>query len=360
MTINYNKYLPDINLYATNRIMGIDILRCVAAFLVVAIHFSGHPQISSINDWISHICTAEARIAVPIFFMITGYFYPYLIDSKRLPYQLKKLLFLAIGATFFYIVCELIGAYISGSFTKHVNLIFSYKTLLKLLIFNITPGAGHLWFFYSMIYALLLVAFFDKIHQKRKLNIIAVVLFLLLLASNFTPYFLYTRNYLFLGIPFILIGRSFSEGKLKEIHHSLTSSMCYMIIVSCIVLIAFELYMYYYLMPSMLPQRECFIFSAPEAIAIFAIALRINGTNHTKLKNYMALIGRKYSAYIFVFQYFAAGMGNIYGIIFTTTWIKLLLGNPIVYFLSLIISMIYLKLKAFVIYFTSETFKEKK
>ena len=326
------------------RLIGIDVLRCIAAFLVVAIHFSGHGEINSISDWISHICTNEARISVPLFFMITGYFYPYMVSRNRLQSQQKKLLILAIGSTMFYIICELGGAFVSGSFTKHINLIFNFQTLLNLIIFNITPGSGHLWFFFSMIYALVIIAFFDKMNKKRLLNYLSIFLFILLLFSNFTPFSLYTRNYLFFGIPFILLGRSFAEGKLKRMMPSLKTSICLMIVMSCMVLIVFEVYMYYKLMPSLLPQRECFIFSVPEAIAIFAIFLRIKN-NGSKLMNSMALIGRKYSAYIYVFQYFAAGMGIAYSSFFPHPLMKILLGNPVVYFLSLIVSMVYLRFK---------------
>ncbi len=339
-----------------NRFINIDILKCIAAFLVVAIHFTGHPEISSIEDWISHICTNEARIAVPLFFMITGYFYPKMVSSGHLTHQLKKLLILAIGSTLFYIVCELGGAYISGSFAKHINLIFNPQTIVDLLVFNITPGSGHLWFFYSMIYSLIIINFFDKINQTRLLNILSILLFLLLLVSNFTKFFLYTRNYLFFGIPFILLGRSFADGKLKELVSFLTISKCLFLVVSCMILIVFEVFMYYKLMPELQPQRECFIFSMPEAVAIFAITLKIKVNNSSRLMNSMALIGKKYSAYIYIFQYFAAGMGgSIYNFFFPLPWMKILFGNPVVYFLSLIISMIYLRIKGFVLDLTNNT-----
>lgn len=51
-----------------NRRKGIDILKCLCAFLVVCIH-APFPGI------IGEYFIALARIAVPTFFMISGYFF---------------------------------------------------------------------------------------------------------------------------------------------------------------------------------------------------------------------------------------------------------------------------------------------
>jgi surface polysaccharide O-acyltransferase-like enzyme len=328
------------------RLMSIDILRCVAAFLVIVIHFASHEEVVSFKNWVSHLYIVEARIAVPLFFMITGYFYPMIMSHCKLPHQLRKLLIMAIGSTLFYIACELAGAYIAGSFDAHVKQIFSLKTLSDLLIFNITPGSGHLWFFYAMLYALVIIAFFDKIKQRKLLNIIAIISFLTLLASNFTSLYLYTRNFLFFGIPFILLGRSFAEGRLKALVPKVTKSMCLTTMLSCMILIGFEMDMYGTLFPSLLPQRECFIFSVPEAIAIFALTLKFKANPTNKFQRTAAHIGKKYSAYIYIFQYFAGAMGgDVYNYFFSGVWMKMLLGVPTIFILSLIISIIYLKLK---------------
>ena len=50
-----------------NRNLGVDILKFLCAFLVVMIHAP--------IQGVSQYTTPIARIAVPIFFMITGYYY---------------------------------------------------------------------------------------------------------------------------------------------------------------------------------------------------------------------------------------------------------------------------------------------
>ncbi len=57
---------------STRRNGGLDIFRLIAAFLVVAIHTS---PLSSLNETADFILTRIiARIAVPFFLMVTGYF----------------------------------------------------------------------------------------------------------------------------------------------------------------------------------------------------------------------------------------------------------------------------------------------
>ncbi|MBQ4008830.1 MAG: acyltransferase family protein, partial [Muribaculaceae bacterium] len=134
--------------------MSIDMLKCIAAFLVVVIHFTDNSMPTDLAGWVSHFSIAESRIAVPLFFMITGFFYGNMKRRGRLKSQLKKLTIMALGSTTLYILYNLALSYFSGSFNVHEAGIFGWQTLAYLLIFNLTPGAGHLWFFYSMIYAL--------------------------------------------------------------------------------------------------------------------------------------------------------------------------------------------------------------
>lgn len=54
---------------------GPDILRCVAAILVIAIHASAWPFSQYNGGWkASLIIDSFSRCAVPLFFMLTGYF----------------------------------------------------------------------------------------------------------------------------------------------------------------------------------------------------------------------------------------------------------------------------------------------
>ena len=57
------------------RFSGIDVLKCVAAYMVVIIHFVNTAEGSDTEIFLSQVCNAQARAAIPVFFMITGFFY---------------------------------------------------------------------------------------------------------------------------------------------------------------------------------------------------------------------------------------------------------------------------------------------
>lgn len=58
-----------------SRVDSIDILKAICAFLIVCIHV---PFPGNIGEYV----TTLARIAVPIFFMITGYFYSGVVKKR--------------------------------------------------------------------------------------------------------------------------------------------------------------------------------------------------------------------------------------------------------------------------------------
>lgn len=65
------------------RNLSIDIVKAVAALLVICIH-TGYPSV--VGDYVVAIC----RAAVPIFLLISGYYYQVIIDrNKTLSYYKK-------------------------------------------------------------------------------------------------------------------------------------------------------------------------------------------------------------------------------------------------------------------------------
>lgn len=79
------------------RFAGFDILKFFCSFLIVCIHC---PFPGEAGQWF----TALTRIAVPIFFMISGYYFNDMQSKRRTPDQIKKILSLVIAANCFYLV----------------------------------------------------------------------------------------------------------------------------------------------------------------------------------------------------------------------------------------------------------------
>lgn len=69
---------------------GLDILKAICSFLVVCIH-------APFGGIFGEYVIAVSRIAVPIFFMITGYFYNNTVIKNNQSNQIKRILILVIS-----------------------------------------------------------------------------------------------------------------------------------------------------------------------------------------------------------------------------------------------------------------------
>ena len=69
-----------INEMRYERNNGLDALKFMAAFMVVCIHIQFPGEVGG-------YLTTLARVSVPIFFMITGYFYQNIVDNKKIKRQ---------------------------------------------------------------------------------------------------------------------------------------------------------------------------------------------------------------------------------------------------------------------------------
>lgn len=72
------------------RYEGLDILKVISAFLVVCIH-------ASFPGEFGKNVASLARVAVPIFFMITGFFFDSIIERHREKTQLKKVFWMFVA-----------------------------------------------------------------------------------------------------------------------------------------------------------------------------------------------------------------------------------------------------------------------
>lgn len=156
------------------RIYSLDMFKAVAAFMVVAMHIKFSEMVPK-GDYLQPI----ARIAVPFFFMVSGYFAYSPEDSavyKKSPARLKHYLWLMLLADVIYLLYKMIQNLDSGSFWSPVAKIFSPKFLLS----NMGVGiAGHIWFLRALIYVTLLYMLFLKVGIAYKLKWILGIVWLI-------------------------------------------------------------------------------------------------------------------------------------------------------------------------------------
>lgn len=100
---------------------------------------------------------------------------------------------------------------------------FSVKSILQFVLFNESPFGAHLWYLGAILYVLIIIFLFEKKWHRQKLYPLIPVLLLfdlalgkysLLLFGQSVPYFL-IRNFLFVGLPYFLIGDMLNTRNIK-------------------------------------------------------------------------------------------------------------------------------------------------
>ena len=203
-----------------------DVLKCVAAFLVVAIHYGPY--------WIS-------RIAVPLFFMITGYYFVTFSAASKFRKHFRKILIMTISASLFYGFVSLSSAIYSGTFDNWIDSKFNLKTIAVYTLFDLDLFQIHLWYFYALAYDLLIIYFLVR---KKKTHYLYYAIPLMLLVFFLLRYLRYPncyyRNWLFEGLPCISIGMFIREYE-EKIKSLFTDTQLIVFALFSLILCSFEL-----------------------------------------------------------------------------------------------------------------------
>ena len=197
------RLIPEIS-WGVQRYYSLDKLKTICSFLIVCIHA---PFPGTIGEYIRAI----SRIAVPIFFMISGFFW----DPEKSSRQIKKLFGLMISANLLYFLFDIVRAFVNHKFISYLGLTFTTKTLIKFLLLNESPFAPHLWYLGAVLYVQIVFRLLSRTRRFWKvlccitpLLLVADLIFgkysLVLLHREF-PY-ICLRNWFFVGIPYFSIG----------------------------------------------------------------------------------------------------------------------------------------------------------
>jgi len=193
------------------RNVGFDILKCICAFLVVCIH-------APLGSGFGGDIKALARIAVPIFFMISGFFFQIGTAQK----QIKKLLLLLFTANGIYFIWKVSLAASKKQICNFFSVTFTVKNFLKFLILNETHLQSHLWYLGAILYVVIVITIIHIINKKKACKFLYAVTPLLLLGDLMLGKYslllfhrefpvILARNWLFVGIPYFSIGLRIRE-----------------------------------------------------------------------------------------------------------------------------------------------------
>lgn len=329
------------------RYSGIDALKFLCAFLVVCIH---QPFPGAIGKYF----VAISRIAVPIFFMITGFFYN--SEDNREKKQVVKLLKIILVASVLYFVWNFIigiAKFIVGGSIDSLTEVFrpfNGKSILKFLLFNESPFAGHLWYLNAIVYVFCVVILFKKVKLFKLLYLITPLL--LCIDLIFGKYsiavfgrefnILYVRNFLFVGIPYFIIGNAirgaYTKGKLniRPRKHVLVIALLLSVMLCVIekyILLSFNIN----------AARDHYISTTLLACVVFVLFLSISSVNIYKLK-LLSDIGRNNSLDIYIIHPIVIFVLSIVSKILGIEKVYSYIAPVLVFGVSILLSLIYRKM----------------
>ncbi len=319
-------------------------LKIIAAFFVVCIHvhFPGD---------FGNVVIAVARFGVPFFFMVSGFFSYYedksSIDAKY-KRKIKHILALLASGIVMYFLFGLAVAAVNGNISGYLVKIFSFKSVFEFLVFNNTSVSEFLWFMPALVYTYIVFFVFEKTGITKKMYFLIPVLFLsgvvLRELAEILPEFpeylsnsFICRNFLFVGIPFFMLGHFIraNEEKIKE-KLSLPLLIALMIIGTAEAIYA-DVFRF---------QKSLYIGTFVAVFALFVFAIKYE--DNIKCKP-VSDAGAKYSFYIYVIHIMLRNIFNRIGdmIPFVGKILDAIeVVYPVVVFAAaLVVSFIYVEIK---------------
>ncbi len=195
---------------------SLDLLKILLSLMVVAVHSE---FLKEYSFDVSYILTQSIfRMAVPIFFIINGYyFYKFIILGKPILLWIKRLFLL-------YLFWILVYTYFFFPENKNVFMTFAY------LSWNYIIGYYHLWYIPASIGAGIILYLIKDIKDMYKVILLFIMYIIGLLLQYFGNYHIFIgtkidsllnytfiyRNFLFFGFPMFLFGYLIAKYQLDQ------------------------------------------------------------------------------------------------------------------------------------------------
>ena len=249
--------------YKINKLyyQNLNVLKYISSILIIVLHL--RPFLNFSNELDLAFNNIVTRICVPIFFMITGYFVAkkekknknYIKDyiKKTIPlYFVWSLLYIpvAVGTIIQYL--PIINEYVSKINIALPLLIILSVILLPIIVLVALCYTGiyyHLWYFPAIIFSLLVLKKWKKGFNIKYLLMISFTLLLFgatetyygtlplsvkRIVSYYYNIFFTTRNFLFFGLFYVVLG--YYLGTKKKIY----SKYCFLKLIVSFFLLTFE------------------------------------------------------------------------------------------------------------------------
>lgn len=226
---------------------------------------------------------------------------------------------------------------------------FTVKQLGNWLLLNDIEklSSDHLWYLYAVIYSLVILRLCDKYHQTKTLYYFTPIMWLTSVIYDYdVQHILIIRNFMFYGIPCVTCGRIMREiqVRVRYRNHFFTNRTILMMALFSLALCYAEYLMRLHGATGGI--REIYICTLPLALTILWAALQ----NPTFGKGTIfALIGQRYSAYIYIFHELIIDITRTFLQNYNDSMLLKIAYPILVFCLSYLFSMFYVKAKNFTI-----------
>ena len=202
--------------------MTLEVLKLGASYMVIFIHvlFSGTAGL---------VVDALARFAVPLFFLISGFF-SYGISAEKIKKRIAHIVSFIVFASAFHICFNMTMILVKNSGKAVLEYLSGYlapKALFKLVVLNEPISSGHLWYLFAMLYVYLIFLVLTKFHVGEKYIFTAALILMVahvilgegLSVGGIKVSIQLVRNFLLMGFPFFVMGLFLKkhENKLRSI-----------------------------------------------------------------------------------------------------------------------------------------------
>ena len=193
---------------------SLDLLKFIASFLIVCIHFKFSGEAGK-------VVTIISRFAVPLFFMVSGYF-SFGDDHEKIKDKIIHIAKIYLFAVVLYFCFNVLVMVFEGQYKEavwYVSTYFRISYTFKTILFNESLTAMHLWFLNSLVYTYVIRYVVVKARiREGAIYVFAGALLVLNLVLGIglsafgleKPGFLLQiyslRNFIFLGFPFFTLG----------------------------------------------------------------------------------------------------------------------------------------------------------
>lgn len=247
------------------------------------------------------------RFAVPLFFMISGYYSYYqqnTVVQQKLPAKIKRILWINLGGCVYYFIVQMaIGLFgdSHGSLEdaiERLHMMFNQKTMVWWIVFNQDPFIHILWFTFALLYCYLILWGINRFHLYRLFyGMIPVFLAIHFLLGNVLILFgvevdkVYYRNFLLFGLPFFLLGNYLHRCR-EEVVKKLSVTTCGWMFFIGLVLGVGEWFVF--------GRREMYLGTILITISVFVLTMH---KPQKKSNSFLTKVGKEYSLFVYMIHY---------------------------------------------------------